>query len=125
MALLTDGVLDADGVPMSRAPSGPTDATTLPELVANTSRVGVIWVITTSCCAIRRTGILRAKRVNASTVETRRYARRRFTGTLPAVGVAVFYLGRVKREPCVGAWPRLTTPICTKFRVAHSATADR
>jgi hypothetical protein len=32
-------VLAADGVPTSKTPSGPTDATTLPELVANTSRV--------------------------------------------------------------------------------------
>jgi len=45
--LLRNGVLAAEGVPMSKTPSDPTDATTLPELVEKTSRFGVISVTPT------------------------------------------------------------------------------
>ena len=40
-------VLSADGVPTSKAPSLPTEATTFPALVANTNTFGVISVTPT------------------------------------------------------------------------------
>src|SRR4029077_16030078 len=46
------GVLVAEGVPMSKAPSGPTDATTLPPVVENTSTFGVTSVTVTSVPAL-------------------------------------------------------------------------
>ena len=45
--MLICGVLAADGVPMRSAPSGPTEATTFPELVANTSTLAKISVTST------------------------------------------------------------------------------
>src|SRR6266566_2557853 len=45
-------VLSEDGVPMSSAPSGPTEATTLPLLVANTRTFGVTSVKPAVSCAL-------------------------------------------------------------------------
>ena len=53
-SLLMYGVLAVAGVPTSKAPSGPTEATTLPATVVNTNNSGVISVTPTSCSAPSR-----------------------------------------------------------------------
>jgi hypothetical protein len=45
--LLMNGVLAVVGVPTSKAPSGPTEATTFPAVVANTNSSGEISVTLT------------------------------------------------------------------------------
>ncbi len=66
------GVLATEGVPTSNAPSGPTDDTTLPLLVANTSTVGVISVTVTRSCALAAAPLSdKARNPSASTAAYR------------------------------------------------------
>jgi hypothetical protein len=66
--LSTSGVLAADAFPTSSTPSGPTEATTLPVLVANTSTVGVISVTPTFSWAIEAELTAKVKNANARIV---------------------------------------------------------
>jgi hypothetical protein len=55
------GVLAAEGVPISKAPSGPTETTTFPPPVLNTSSVRVISVVPTRSWALQGEEVARPR----------------------------------------------------------------
>src|SRR5579859_7087150 len=83
---LMRSVLSAEGVPISSAPSGPTNAMTLPALVANTTTFGVISVMPNVSCALPKVANIDASTSAVSAGLLRpTYLRKIFISTLRAL----------------------------------------